>query len=163
MSCTGVSHLLYRFSSTVRFSLRGTCGGAGPSSSVRIRRCCLSFGDYKKIAYILRPNVLRIWENALMFQYAEVSRNECYTIRSMWYESWGLFWRVPCIDPSKFYCHSCPEQGKRKTNLQGIIKIPNLTQAVKKLVDASLIILNKGVEGHHICLLRIRRFVGKIL
>ena len=52
---------------------------------------------------------------------------------------------------------------ERGTDLQGIIKIPNLTQVVKKLVDASLIILNEGVKGHHIYLFRIRRLVCKIL
>ena len=45
-SCIGVSQREYKGSSMDRFSLRGTWGGAGPSSSRRIRRCCLSLGDW---------------------------------------------------------------------------------------------------------------------
>jgi len=52
---------------------------------------------------------------------------------------------------------------KKKTNLEGIVKVSNFAKAVQKLVDSRFIVFHKGIEGCHISLLCIGRFICQVL
>ena len=75
--------------------------------------------------------------------------------------------RAPYIDPS-MVVPSIISLWKRGiyaiiTNLKSVVEVSNLTQVVQKLVNPRFVIFNEGIEGHHVGLLRVRRFVGQVL
>lgn len=47
--------------------------------------------------------------------------------------------------------------------LQTLVKVANFAQVVEELVYPGLVVLDKGVEGHHVGLLGIGRLVGQVL
>lgn len=47
--------------------------------------------------------------------------------------------------------------------LQTLIKVANFAQVVEEFVYPGLVVLDKGVEGHHVGLLGVRRLVGQVL
>lgn len=58
-------------------------------------------------------------------------------------------------------------KGKRgtqdETYLEGIIKVSNITERIQELVHSSLVVVDEGVESHHVSFLCVRRLVGQIL
>ena len=52
--------------------------------------------------------------------------------------------------------------GKHKY-LEGLVEIANFAKLVQEAVDLRLVVLDEGVEGGHVHLLRVRRLVGKVL
>lgn len=44
---------------------------------------------------------------------------------------------------------------RMRTHFEGVIEVANFAKIVQELVDACLVVLNEGVQGDHICLLRI--------
>ena len=50
-----------------------------------------------------------------------------------------------------------------KTHLESIVEVANFAEVVKELVDASLVVLHKGVEGHHIRFFGVRGLICQVL
>lgn len=55
------------------------------------------------------------------------------------------------------------DKRQSETNLEGVIKVSNFTEAVQKMVDSCLVVFHKGIEGCHISFLCIGRLVCQIL
>lgn len=51
----------------------------------------------------------------------------------------------------------------RKTYLKCIVEIHHFTQSIEELVDTGFVVLNEGVERHHVRFFRIRRLIREIL
>ena len=54
-------------------------------------------------------------------------------------------------------------QLKKRTNLKSLIKVSDFAQIVQELIDASLVVLNEGIQRHHVRLLGVRRLIREVL